>query len=57
MVAGILLYDFGIVDLVGLGFIAVGHLVLGWIYLFIGLLFLPRMASVSGARKNPFAGS
>lgn len=57
MAAGILMYDFSFVDLVGLGFIAAGHLVLGWIYLFIGLLFLPRMPSASGAGKNPFAGS
>lgn len=57
LAAGILMYDFGIVDLVGLGFIAAGHLVLGWIYLFLGLLFLPRIADATRARKNPFASS
>lgn len=55
--AGILMYDFGLVDLVGLGFIAAGHLVLGWIYLFIGPLFLPRIVLGNAPRKNPFAGS
>lgn len=57
MAAGILMYDFGIVDLVGLGFITAGHLVLGWIYLFIGLLFLPRAVRAKEVAKNPFAKS
>lgn len=55
MALGILLYDFGIVDLVGLGFITVGHLVLSWIYLFICPLFLPRTNVPEAAGKNPFA--
>jgi hypothetical protein len=57
MAAGILMYDFGIVDLVGLGFIGAGHLVLGWIYLFVGPLFLPRTVLVKETGKNPFASS
>jgi len=57
MAVGILLYDFAVVDLVGLGFIAAGHLVLGWIYLFISPLFLPRSAPVTEVAKNPFGRS
>jgi len=54
MAAGILFYDFGLVDLVGLSFIAGGHFVMGWIYLFICPLFLPRAAEAA-KKKNPFA--
>jgi len=54
MIVGIVLYDFGVVDLVGLGFIAAGHIVLGWIYLFIGPLFLPRAGATKREGKNPF---
>ena len=55
MAAGVLCYDFGVVDLVGLAFITAGHFVLGWIYLFIGPLFLPRIASAANPGANPFA--
>jgi hypothetical protein len=55
LAAGILLYDFGAVNLVQLGFIFGAHFILGWIYLFISLLFVPGIpAAASGA--NPFAG-
>lgn len=53
MAVGILMYNFGIVGLVGLGFITAGHLVLGWIYLFIGPLFL--RPAVGEKSENPFA--
>lgn len=55
MAVGILLYGFGVVDLVGLGFIFAGHLVLGWIYLFLCPLFLPRCAE--RMTKNPFGAT
>ena len=55
MAVGILLYDFGVVDLVGLGFITGGHLVLGWIYLFVCPWFLPRAEETGKGGKNPFA--
>lgn len=54
MVAGILLYDVGVLDLVGLIFVTAGHFVLGWIYLVTSTLFLPKHPTASG-RKNPFA--
>ena len=44
MAAGILLYDFGFLDLVSLGFVFAAHFALGWIYLFLSQLFLPRIA-------------
>ena len=54
LAAGILLYDFGAVNLVQLGFIFGAHFILGWIYLFVSLLFVPGIsAAVSGT--NPFA--
>jgi len=57
LAAGIMGYDFGVLDLVGLGFILAGHFVLGWIYLFISPLFLPRSAPVTEVAKNPFGRS
>ena len=53
MAAGVLLYDFGLLDLVQLGFIFAAHFVLGWIYLFLSQLFLPRISG-SAAERNPF---
>lgn len=57
MVVGILVYDFGALDMVGLGFVAGGHLVLGWLYLCVSLFFLPGNSKAASARKNPFAAS
>ena len=57
MAAGIMLYDLGVVDLVGLGFVTGGHLALGWIYLFVSTLFLPGNLTAVSARRNPFAAS
>ena len=53
MAAGILLYDFGAVDLVQFGFIFAAHFVLGWVYLFVSLLFV-RPISGLPPRGNPF---
>jgi hypothetical protein len=53
MAAGILLYDFGAVDLVQFGFIFAAHFVLGWIYLFVSLLFVPGIPAAS-PKGNPF---
>jgi hypothetical protein len=56
MAAGIFLYSFGALDLVKLGFIFSAHFVLGWIYLFVGLLFLPRISEAK-PKANPFKPS
>ena len=53
MAAGVLLYDLGWLDLVTLGFVFAAHFVLGWIYLFLSQLFLPRMTE-RDTEGNPF---
>ena len=53
MAAGILLYDFGLLNLVSFGFVFAAHFVLGWIYLFVSLLFLPRIPQRL-QKGNPF---
>ena len=47
------LYDFGVLDMVQFCFAVCAHLVLGWIYLFACLFFLPR-PEAKAARENPF---
>ena len=54
MAAGILLYDLGALDLAGLIFVLIGHLVLGWIYLLVSPLFLSKAPVASPSAKNPF---
>jgi hypothetical protein len=53
MAAGVLLYDAGFLDLVSLGFVFAAHLALGWIYLFLSQLFLPRISEAI-TKANPF---
>ena len=53
MAAGILLYGAGLLDLVSLGFLFAAHFVVGWIYLFVSQLFLPRIAGAQPG-GNPF---
>ena len=53
MAAGVLLYGFGVLGLVSFGFLFAAHFVLGWTYLFLSQLFLPRTSD--GPQKgNPF---
>jgi hypothetical protein len=54
MLAGISFYDFGVVDLVGMLFLFVTHLLVGWAYLMLGVLAAARVSPEAGARKNPF---
>ena len=58
MAAGVLLYDFGLLDLVTLGFVFAAHFALGWIYLFLSQLFLPRISETKRKeiRSNEFVG-
>ncbi|HSY16698.1 MAG TPA: hypothetical protein VK815_00115 [Candidatus Acidoferrales bacterium] len=51
---GIVLYGFGVFDLVQLGFAFTMHFIIGWIYLLISPLFLNR--ALPGEKKNPFGG-
>lgn len=55
MAAGVLLYDIGLLNLVSFCFVFAAHLVLGWVYLFLSLLFLPR-TSETPRKGNPFTG-
>lgn len=52
---GIVLYGWRMFDLVKFGFTFALHLVVGWLYIFVSPLFLPRNPEVPAADKNPFA--
>ncbi|MGC3958003.1 MAG: hypothetical protein QM813_08710 [Verrucomicrobiota bacterium] len=54
MLAGISFYDLGVTDLVGMLFLLAAHLVVGWVYLGLGIWAAARVGSVAGERKNPF---
>jgi hypothetical protein len=56
MVAAVFLYGTGCLNLVSFGFIFGAHFVIGWIYLFVSLLFVPRVP-VQTRRGNPFQPS
>jgi len=49
---GFLLYGLSVFDLVQLGFAFTMHLIIGWIYLFVSVMFLNR--DVPTEKKNPF---
>lgn len=52
MALAIFVYATGWFDLIALAFVLVAHVVLGWIYLPVSVIFLPRMDAI--VRKNPF---
>ncbi|HEY3932171.1 MAG TPA: hypothetical protein VGM58_07360 [Verrucomicrobiae bacterium] len=53
MAGGVLLYDFNFLNLVQFGFVFAAHFVLGWIFLFVSLLFVPRISEAK-PKGNPF---
>jgi hypothetical protein len=53
LTAAIVLYDFAALDLVQFCFLFGAHFALGWIYLFLSQLFLPRIDSTP-PKGNPF---
>jgi hypothetical protein len=55
MIAGIVGYGAGVLDLVGFGVIAGVHVVTGWIYVLISPLFAPKLPLAVAAQSNPFA--
>jgi len=55
LVAGMVGYGLGWIDLIQLGAMWALHFLIGWIYLVIGPLFCPRSAVVKAAGANPFA--
>ncbi len=54
MIVGLSFYDLGALDLVRLGFVFVAHLAVGWIYLGVSFFFVPRLASITKPKANPF---
>jgi hypothetical protein len=57
MAAGIVLYGLGLIDLVQLLILWALHLILGWVYLFVSPLRLPRTSDAAPAPRNPFGGT
>ncbi len=53
MAAAVFLYGIGFLNLVSFGFIFGAHFVIGWIYLFVSLLFVPRAPTTTN-QGNPF---
>lgn len=56
MVAAVFLYGIGFLNLVSFSFIFGAHFLIGWIYLFVSLLFVPR-ALIPTRKGNPFRPS
>jgi hypothetical protein len=54
LIFGILFYGLVAIPLIQLAVIWCLHVVIGWIYLFLSPLFLPRTAAVVVAKGNPF---
>ncbi len=53
-VVAIVFYGLGALDLLRLVMAVVLHMVVGWIYLFVGPLSLPRHPAVAALKPNPF---
>jgi len=53
LAAAIVFYGVGFLNLVSFGFTFGAHLLIGWIYLFVSLLFVPP-APVTASQGNPF---
>jgi hypothetical protein len=49
------LYGWGALDMVRLAAASAAHWVVGWAYLFVSPLGLPRHAKAAAANENPFA--
>jgi len=54
LIVGLSFYNLGALDLVRLGFAFVAHLAVGWIYLGLSLLFVPRLGAITRSKANPF---
>ena len=53
--AGIVLYGLGLIDLLQFLFLWALHLMVGWVYLFVSPLRLPRASDANSAPRDPFA--
>jgi len=56
MIAGILLYGFGLLDLVGFAAAAAVHILVTWTFLPLSVRAAPRLLSHDSPEKNPFVG-
>jgi hypothetical protein len=56
MIAAILFYGFGVLDLVKLAAAVGAHIVVGWVYLVCGIWASPKGVSSAATAENPFAG-
>jgi hypothetical protein len=54
MITGIVFYGFGVVDLVGFSAITAAHVLVGWVYLILGVRVSPKLLPSGSADKNPF---
>jgi hypothetical protein len=54
MIAGIVFYGLGVLDLVEFMAAAGAHFVVGWIYLIVSPFFAPRLPAGGVVRGNPF---
>jgi hypothetical protein len=55
MIATIVAYGFGVLDLVQLAAAVVAHVLVGWVYAFWGAWVTPKVSVAAGPAKNPFA--
>lgn len=55
MIATIVAYGFGVLDLVQLAAGVVAHVLVGWVYAFWGVWVTPKVSADAAAKKNPFA--
>lgn len=55
LTAAISIYALGWLDLVQLGAAFGLHFLIGWVYLWVAPMFLPKISPVSSGKKNPFA--
>jgi hypothetical protein len=57
LIFGIFTYGIGLLDLLRLGVLCGLHFVIGWVYLVISPLFLPKRIAGVGVKGNPFAST
>ncbi len=57
LAAGIFFYGLNLIDLIQLGLCTLMHFVIGWIYLIISPLFLPRRPGSGVGKTNPFSNT
>jgi len=54
LIAMLLFYGLGLLDIVHLTAAAAVHLLIGWVYVFFSPRYLPVLPATATAQKNPF---